>query len=179
MRLVHLSLTLFVAFMLTACASIRPEPPEVQLAGLEIRELSLTHANFLANLRLYNPNAINLDIEGIDFTLYLNDIRVAKGKTVKTFNIPAEEFGDASLHLASSFLDLLQLTTGLQNKEQITYRIAGHVKVGGMGLLGMSIPIDREGSLPLTGSLQQLAPSQPGGISTQPTLPGQELLLGR
>jgi len=152
---------------------MRPEPPEVQLAGLEIRELSLSHANFLANLRLYNPNSTALDIRGLSFTLFLDDIRIAKGKTAKAFNIPAEEFGDAALHLSSSYFDLLQLSTGLQGQEQIAFRIAGEVKVGGLGFMSMTIPIDHEGILPLIGSLQQLVPgkaSEPGRSSGVPGL---------
>ena len=62
------------------------------------------------------------------------------------------------MRLSSSFLDLFQLTRQLQGREEVTFRIDGQVKIGGFGLLGATIPIEREGSLPLSGSLKQLTP---------------------
>ncbi len=174
--------SLFIALLclgLAACATVRPEPPEVQLASLEITELSLSHANFLANLKLFNPNSMALDIRGLSFTLFLSDIRIARGKTAKAFNIPSEEFGEAALHLSSSYLDLLKLSSGLQGKQQISFRIAGEVKVGGLGFMNITVPIDREGTLPLTGSLQQLAPGRTSGRDSSDGIPGKELLIGK
>lgn len=158
MRIKRLVVATLLGLTLAACAGMRPEPPQVQLAGLEITDVSLSHANFLATLKLFNPNNVALDIKGIKFTLFLNEIRIARGVTAKTLSIPAEESGEAVIRLASSFLDLLQLTRNLQDQDQITFRLAGEVKIGGVGLFGATIPIDREGTLPLSGSLNQLAP---------------------
>ncbi len=158
MSSLYRTLTILLAITLAACAGIRPAPPEVQLSALEITDISLSHANFLATLRLYNPNGVALDIEGVKFTLFLNNIRIANGQTAKPLTLPAEESGLAAIRLSSSFLDLLQLTRELQNRSDITFRIAGEVKVGGYGLFGAAIPIEREGTLPLSGSLNQLMP---------------------
>jgi LEA14-like dessication related protein len=149
---------IFLAINLVSCAGIRPEPPEVQLANLEITDVSLSHANLQATLKLFNPNNIALNIEGIKFSLFLNEIRIAKGQTAKTFLIPSEEIGEATIRLSSSFLDIFQLTRKLQNRAEVTFRIVGEVKIGGFGLFGATIPIEREGSLPLSGSLKQLRP---------------------
>ena len=159
------TVVVLMAISLAACAGLRPDPPEVQLAALEITDISLSHANFLATLRLYNPNGIDLDVKGIKFTLFLSNVRIANGQTAKAFTLPAEESGEAAIRLSSSFLDLLQLTHKLQGRNEITFRIVGEVKIGGYGLLGATIPIEREGSLPLSGSLTQLLP---GSGSTPP-----------
>ena len=169
MSLYRLAITILLLTSLTACAGIRPEPPEVQLSGLEITDVSLSHANFLATLSLFNPNSYGLDIEGLSFTLFLNDIRISKGLTAKAFSIPAEASGKASLRLSSSFLNLFQLSRSVQNQDEITFRIAGELKIGGLGLLGVTIPIEREGILPLSDSLNQLFPgSQPLHLKTPP-----------
>jgi LEA14-like dessication related protein len=152
---------ILLALTLSACTGFRPAPLEVQLAGLEITEMSLSHANFLATLRLFNPNDIVLNIESIKFTLFLNEVRIAKGLTAKDFSIPAEESEEATIRLSTSFFDLFQLTRKLQNQDEITFRIAGEVKVGGFGLFGITVPIEREGSLPLSNSLDQLRPAPP------------------
>ena len=167
MSIYRIATMITLVISLTACAGIRPEPPEVQLSGLEITDVSLSHANFLATLSLFNPNSFGLDIEGLSFTLFLNDIRIANGLTANAFSIPAEESGKASLRLSSSFFNLFQLSRSLQNQNESTFRITGEIKIGGLGLLGMTIPIDREGTLPLSDSLNQLLPgNQPSHLRT-------------
>ena len=157
---------ILLAASLTACAGLRPAPPEVQLSGLEITDLSLSHANFLARLQLYNPNGVSLDIKSLKFTLSLNDVRVADGQSAKPLTIPAEEYGEATIRLSSSFFNLLQLTRKLQDQDQIAFDLAGEIKVGGLGFLSTTIPIEHEGVLPLDGTLNRLRPgaSQGGAL---------------
>ncbi len=158
MNIIRIIIMTLLAISLTACAGILPDPPEVQLSGLEISDVSLSHANFLATLKLFNPNSVRIDVERIRFTLFLNEIHVARSQTAKNFSIPAEDSRDVTVRLSSSFFDLFQLTRSLQNQQEVTFRIAGEVRIDGAGLLGRTIPIEREGILPLTGSLNQLRP---------------------
>jgi LEA14-like dessication related protein len=141
---------------LTGCTTLRPNPPEVQLAGLTISDLSLSHANFLATLNLYNPNSTALDIEGLDFALFLDEVQVSRGATTKSLRIPAEQTGSASLRLSTSFLDLFRLSQRLKTLDAVPFRIAGEVKIGGPGFFWMTVPIDSEGTIPLAGTLDQL-----------------------
>jgi LEA14-like dessication related protein len=152
----HLLLAMLCGWLLSGCVALRPEPPEVQLAGLTVSDLSLTHANFLATVSLYNPNSAALAIEGLHFELFLADIRVARGVTAKAFTIPAEQTGSAALRLSTSFLDLFRLAHQLKGIDQVPFRLAGAVKVGGPGFLWASVPINSQGSIPLTGSFEQL-----------------------
>lgn len=143
---------------LAACAVIRPAPPEVQLSGLEITDLSLSHANFLARLQLYNPNGVSIDIKSLKFILFLQDVRVAEGQSTKPLTIPAEETGEAAIRLSSSFFNLFQLTRKLQGQDRIAFNLNGEVKVGGLGILSTTIPIKHDGILPLTDTLNLLRP---------------------
>ena len=157
--------------LLSGCAAMRPEPPEVQLAGLEISDLSLSHANFLANLSLYNPNSTALEVEGLEFALFLKDVRVARGSTAKAFTIPAEQTGSAALRLSTSFIDLFRLSQKLKGLDEVPFRISGEVRVGGPGFLWLTVPIDSEGTIPLAGALDELFAdpdrflNQPGRLS--------------
>ena len=149
-------LPLLLALLLTGCAALRPEPPEVQLAGLTISDLSLSHANFLATLSVYNPNSTPLDIEGLEFALSLADLRVAKGKSAKAFSIPAEQTGSAPLRLSASYFDLFRLAQKLKGLDEVPFRIDGEVRIGGPGFFWMTVPVDSEGKIPLSGALDQL-----------------------
>ena len=166
MNLTRTVILVLLTASLTACAGIRPAPPEVQLSGLEITDLSLSHANFLARLQLYNPNDVSLDIKNVKFTLFLNDVRVAEGQSIKPLTIPAEKTAEATLRLSSSFFNLYQLTRTLQNQEQVAFHLVGEVKVGGPGFLSTTIPIEHQGALPLVGTLNRLRPetSQGGAL---------------
>ena len=155
-QLLRLSVVLLVGLVLSACATIRPEPPQVQLAGLTISDLSLSHANFLATLNLYNPNRSALDVEGLEFALFLDESQVARGTTAKAFSIPAEQTGSAALRLSTSFLDLFRLSQRLQKLDEVPFRIAGEIRIGGPGFLWMTVPIDSRGTIPLTGFLDQM-----------------------
>ena len=127
MSILRLAITVLLGLVLSACAAIRPDPPQVQLSGLEITDVSLSHANFLATLDLYNPNSTDLDIKRIEFTLFLNDVRVANGMTSKSITIPAEADGTAPVRLSCSFLDLFQFTRSLDGKDRITFHIVGEI----------------------------------------------------
>ena len=48
------------------------------------------------------------------------------------------------------------MTRKLQDQDQIAFVIDGEVKVGGLGILSTTIPIEHQGTLPLTGTLNQL-----------------------
>lgn len=159
--------TLLFGFLLNGCAAIRPEPPDVQLAGLTINDLSLSHANFLATVSLYNPNRTALKVEGLEFALFLDDLRFAQGRTAKTFTIPAEQSGEAALRLSTSFLDLFRLSQRLKDLDAVPFRIAGEIRIGGPGFLWMTVPIASAGSIPLAGALDQLF-SSPEDFWRQP-----------
>jgi LEA14-like dessication related protein len=166
-RYCDLLLTLLFVLLLNGCATLRPEPPEVQLAGLTVSELSLTHANFLATVNLYNPNSAALEVERLQFELFLDEIRVARGVTTKQLTIPAEQSGSAALRLSTSFLDLFRLAQKLKGLDHVPFRLAGEVKVGGPGFLWMTVPIASQGDIPLTGSFEQLL-SSPDEFWRQP-----------
>lgn len=148
--------TLLLALALSGCATIRPNPPEVQLAGLTISDLTLSHANFLATLALYNPNKTTLEIEGAEFALFLDEVQVARGITAKTFSIPSEQTGNVPLRMSAGFLDLLRFSQRLKNLDQVPFRIVGKVQVGGPGFLWMTVPIESNGAIPLVGTLDRL-----------------------
>ena len=152
----RLILAILLCLLLNGCAALRPEPPEVQLAGLTVSDLSLTHANFLATVNLYNPNRTPLDVRGLQFEFFLADIRLARGVTAKAFTIPAEQSGSAGLRLSTSFFDLFRLAQKLKGLDQVPFRLAGEVQVGGPGFLAITVPITSQGNIPLAGTVEQI-----------------------
>jgi LEA14-like dessication related protein len=133
----------------TACASIRPIPPEVSLLSLQLENLTLSHAIMSADLSLYNPNDFPLDIQRAVYALSLNDIQVAQGQATKKIHIAAHETGSLTLRLSSSYLNLLRIGRNSQQQQDIPFVIDGEVTLGGFGVLPRTVSFKEEGIIPL------------------------------
>jgi LEA14-like dessication related protein len=136
---------------LSACALKPVVAPEVSLADLQITELSLTHANLLAGLKIYNPNSVGVTIKQVDYTLSLNGIRVSSGQSAKEVSIGAEESGLLNLRLSSAYWDLLRILNQVQTGQTAKFALDGKVKVGGYGILGKTFEFNKEGDISLGG----------------------------
>lgn len=144
-------LVVLVLAGLPACALKPVVAPEVSLADLQISELSLTHANMLAGLKIFNPNSIPLTVEQVDYSLSLNGIRVSSGQSAKEVRIGAEEYGTLSLRMSSAYWDLLRIFNQLQTGTNAKFLLDGKVKVGGYGILGKTFDFKKEGDISLSG----------------------------
>ncbi|WP_305045593.1 LEA type 2 family protein [Geoalkalibacter sp.] len=143
-----LRILLILMFLLVGgCATLRPEPPEVSLVGLQVQELTLSHVNMLAELSLFNPNRIGLNIEQVDYALSLNGIRVSSGKSLAPVKVAAGESANVTLRLSGSYLKILQLLNTLQKGDELKYLLDGAIKVGGLGVLGRTFPLREEGMI--------------------------------
>lgn len=142
---------LFLLNGLSACALKPVIAPEVSLNDLQITELSLTHANMLAGLKIFNPNNRAVNIQQVDYTLSLNGIRVSSGQSAKEVSIGAEEYGNLSLRLSSAYWDLLRIFNQVQTGKPAKFLLDGKVKVGGFGVLGKTFDFKKEGDISLGG----------------------------
>lgn len=136
---------------LTSCATKQVIAPEVSLADLQISELSLTHANMLAGLKIYNPNRVGLTVQQVDYSLSLNGIRVSSGQSAKEVSIGAEEYATLELRMSSAYWDLLRIFNLVQTGKNAKFLLDGKVKVGGFRILGKTFDFKKEGDISLSG----------------------------
>jgi len=138
-----------ITLLLTACASIRPVPPEVSLLSLQLENLTLSHAIMSADLSLYNPNDFPLDIQRADYALTLEDIQVARGQATNKLHIAAHDTGRLTLRLSSSYLNLLRIGRN-RPQQDIPFAIDGQITLGGFGVLSRTVSFKEEGIIPLS-----------------------------
>jgi|LGVF01.1.fsa_nt_gb LEA14-like dessication related protein len=139
-----------IILLLTACASMRPIPPEVSLLSLQLENLTLSHAIMSADLSLYNPNDFPLDIQRAVYALTLEDIQVAHGQATQKVHIAAHETGRLTLRLSSSYLNLMRIGhNSRQQQQDIPFAIDGQVTLGGFGVLSRTVSFKEEGIIPL------------------------------
>lgn len=147
-RVMKASLFAGIFLLLTACASLRPNPPEVNLLSLQLEKLTLSHAIMSVDLSLYNPNDFALDIQRAVYSMRLDDIQVAQGQATTGVHIPAHDTGNLTLRLSSSYLKLLRIGRNSQEKD-IPFAIDGQVTLGGFGVLSRTVSFKEEGIIPL------------------------------
>ncbi|KIH77474.1 LEA14-like dessication related protein [Geoalkalibacter ferrihydriticus] len=145
LTLSRIFIVFFTLVLFSGCAGLRPEPPQVSLVGLQVQELTLTHVNMRADLRLFNPNRVALNIQEVDYALALNGVRVSSGKSLSPVRVAGGKSADISLRISGAYLSLLQLIGSLQREEALSYLLDGTVKVGGIGVRNLTFPLREEG----------------------------------
>jgi LEA14-like dessication related protein len=124
-----------VVLFLGGCAGFMPRPPSVTLAGMQVIEANLFEQRFAFQLRIQNPNDMEIPITGLNFEVELNGQSFAKGVSDKPVTVP--RLGEAILEVkaVSSLAGLLrQIDEALRgNRDGVTYRIRGRLFTGAFG----------------------------------------------
>lgn len=132
--------------LLSGCSYMTRDtvPPRVQLLGVQLQAAQLFEQRYLLQIRIQNHNDFDLDINGIEFNVELNDEPFAQGVSNKAVSVPG--FGEAitEVSVSSSILTLMQQMSG--GGDEVRYRVAGRVK-----LKGIPIPVSFESQGDLSG----------------------------
>lgn len=142
-------LLLLAPFFVFSCSTMNLVEPEVNLMRLDVQDVTLSHVNLLADLRVYNPNVTALTIQGVDYTLHLEGIRVFSGRNTLSQTIAPQEYGHVTLRLASAYWDIIQLLNRLPDKSEVTFFMEGSILIGGSRLFAHRFSFAREGTIPL------------------------------
>jgi LEA14-like dessication related protein len=143
---------LLLGTLLGGCAALSGlnEPPRVSLVSIVPANIQLFEQRFLVTLKVQNPNAEDITIRGLDYTIEVNDKIFAQGVSGKPITIAAYGEGLAEVEVTSTlqrFIEQLE-AFGLRSTPSIDYAISGHVNVDGIPI---SIPFEYENTLMLPG----------------------------
>lgn len=154
----------FLAVALAACVTAIAKPPTVSLASLGIESFGLFEQRFLLQLRIKNPNDVDIPIEGLSYDLEVGGHPFASGVSSQAVTVP--RLGEALLEVpATSDLGAFLKRFGEKppTGEGLDYRLRGQVHVGGHG----AVPFDHRGEV----NLPRL-PGQPKKAPKAKELPG-------
>lgn len=142
------------AATLAACAGIKPNllAPEVSVRNVTMGKFDFSGLDFLVDLRVKNPNDINLPITGIEYGLVLQKVRVADGKQARSVTLPALGETDMPLQVTVNLLKTAtELVPLFLNKraapKTLSYQVDGRVKLDWWYM--PSIPFNKMGEVPL------------------------------
>lgn len=138
---------LAVTLLASGCATMRLEPPRLQVVEVGLLGASVLKQELRLRMRVQNPNDVELPVRGISYEVLLAGENFATGESERDFIVPAlgeTEFNvDVTANAAAALLRVLGDRSG-RNPE---YRLVGRVHLA-RGLL-RSIPFEHRGELAL------------------------------
>lgn len=135
---------------LLGCSSLGEykERPRVSIAGVQVTEANLFEQRYRLQLRVQNPNPVNLPIRGLDYQVEVNGNTFATGVSDRAVVVP--RYGSALVDvegistLGSLIKQLKHLDPLKQQPAQ--YVIRGNVRVTDRDL---TLPFEHRGDLPV------------------------------
>jgi len=128
-----------------ACSPLpdKVTPPTVALVSLRPVELGLFEQRFQLGLRVENPNAVDIPIAGLRYTLHLNGVELAHGTTQETLVLPAHGEKRFTVPLNASLAQLWQQFKALQ-QGHLAYRLVGDLSIQNHS---KTLPFDYSGQI--------------------------------
>lgn len=140
------------SLVLAGCAGMLPklEQPQVGVASINLVEPGLLEQRYRVQLRVQNPNAIDLPIDGIQLRVEINDHPFVTGVSPHPVTVP--RYGsalidiDAVSTLAALARQLKDIT--LSQTETMHYKLSGKVHLSQPSI---ELPFAEEGDINLSG----------------------------
>lgn len=141
---------LLVASALVGCAGTqsRPEPLSVTLADIRPVQIGLLEQEYAIRVRVQNPNATAVRIDGLSYRIDLNGEPFAKGVSRQSTSVPG--FGEVVLdatavgNLGSILTQVGRIQRG-GPPEAFSYRLQGKLGSG-----PTTVPFESQGKIELT-----------------------------
>lgn len=124
------------------------EPPRISVVNLNLMEATLFEQNYLIQLRIQNPNAFEIPIQGLQYEVELNGEPFASGVSRQSIVVPGFESAVLEVQATSSLLSIFRQINNLkQGKlETISYRLRGKIHLTAY----QTIPFDYKGEVVLS-----------------------------
>jgi LEA14-like dessication related protein len=137
------------AALLSACAVMHLQAPDITPTAVELMEVQLDQQRFKVALHVQNPNDRALPIKSVNCTLEIQGVEVGRGESSVPFSVPAHGESDFDMivttNVATSMPNLvIRLARG---GELPSYRLSGSVNPD-ITLLP-PIPFSKSGQLTL------------------------------
>ena len=149
--LLVLAIGLLAAATLPGCSAFGPpiERPEVALLNVRPLESTAFEQRVETELRIRNPNDVDLEITGLDVKIELNGKRLARVLSGDAVKVP--RFGEATIKAiaSTSTVAILRQVATMQKggaaAQDPSYAISGYVYLGGG--LGRRVKLEQAGKL--------------------------------
>lgn len=141
---------------LAGCETIdQTLPPRISVANIELTQPGLLRQDFNLDLRIANPNNVDIPLEGLTFHLDVDGQPFAEGQSNERVTLPRLSEISMPVKASTDTFSLVRQIMTLGQRDKISYRISGYAYVSGIAG-ARRVPYERKGSL-------ALAPPAPHG----------------
>lgn len=139
-------LPFLTTLMLAACSGLpfNTQPPRVAVASLDVRSFGIFEQKLDLGLRVANPNAFDIKVEALDFTLEVNGAPLATGLSRTSTLLPATSTTLMRVEAyvpSRAAVELIRRISPEQLRDGVPYRIHGRIKLEGLDWL----PFEKHG----------------------------------
>ncbi len=142
---------LFIVLMIlstAACESIQLTPPQVSVLKIRPSNSGGFDLEFFIDLKISNPNSIALPVNGMSYSISLNNAKVLQGVSNSIPTIPAYGSQYVTVSISSNLLSAPKLLVNLLKNPSSTIQYELNGKIDLEGLLP-SFNIVEKGEVPL------------------------------
>ena len=104
--------------ILSGCQSLAGlESPEVSVSGINLNSFNLFEQEWGLTLRARNPNDRELTLNSLDYEIYVNGEKFARGLTNERITLPAMGDAQVTTTITTSLLSSLQQLQKIQQRK--------------------------------------------------------------
>jgi LEA14-like dessication related protein len=134
--------------LLGACAALPPgwEQPRISISDVTVKDAKLFEQVYNLELRVQNPNDLDLAVNGLTFDLELNGKSFASGVSDHRLTVGRLSSGVVRVEAITTLVGFIRQIIGLAkaNRVAVDYRIRGTLYVGAPSF---KLPFDDSGSI--------------------------------
>jgi LEA14-like dessication related protein len=151
MRWIIAAVILLLIGIISGCALLQKsiKEPTVSIEKIRLDTLGLDGAAPLAQVRIDNPNRVGTTLEGLNYTLHLNDQRLLSGSSDETIRIGANESRLITLPVSIDFKEAAGSIGSLTRAPQATYHLTVDAKLNLPVLGARSLSAEKSGTFAL------------------------------
>jgi LEA14-like dessication related protein len=135
-------------FLLPSCLSLFLEKPTFTLKEIEIKRISFQEIDFLLGIEVQNPNQFDLKLRALEYTVYLSDQEVGKGRLEKEITIVKAASTLVPVPLQTNLKSLGNPLALILGGKDLRYKIEGAAIIkASMG--STTVPFSKSGEIKL------------------------------
>jgi LEA14-like dessication related protein len=105
-----------------------PKLPEIKLKDLQVKNLSLTAAEVIARVEIYNPNDFDLGFSDFNYQLSINQQPWGEGNINQSRSLPKKDRGTIDIPVKLNLMSMGQTAFQiLSNKQPMEYSLTGGI----------------------------------------------------
>lgn len=149
-KIIRLSVFFALLSTLSGCStwfSSNYQEPQIELLNVEVVKARLLEQHFKLTFEIDNPSSIRLPIREMVYSLHLNGMKLAEGKSDTWFTVPAHGSHRFEVPVRTNLWRHLKKVVRLLEKPEqpIRYALTAEVKTGWM--FGRKVHLTRDGEI--------------------------------